>query len=188
MGTTKDQAITDADVVDLATAVQRNISLGPRRKFDMAKALSLRIREKLTYPEIAERMGVTESTVHVQLKKFLKFIEDPGELAAYRENKADLLESMELKLLYYLQERMIAQNPRDSVKDIAGSLKILAELKRLEAGQSTSNVSIFLKSIEEAHAPETVVEAVEVTCLEPPNSSGTSDLMEASPISNPSEP
>jgi transcriptional regulator with XRE-family HTH domain len=187
MGTAKlDKAITDADVAELATAVQRNITLGPRRKFDMAKALSLRIREKLTYPEIAQRLGVTESTVQVQLHKFLKFIEDPGELAAYRENKSDLLEAMELKLLYFLQDRMLALNPRDGVKDISQALKVVAELKRLEAGQSTSNVSIFLKSIEEAHAPEPVVDAVEVTCLEQPNSSGTTNPTEPSLISSPS--
>lgn len=119
-------------------------------KFDHARALQLRIREKLTYDEIAERLNTTTAHVHTSLKKFLKYLEEPGDLYAYQENKPDLLETMELKLLTYLSD-LLNDRKCASVKDISLALKVVSELARLNKGQSTSNVSVLLKSIEEAH-------------------------------------
>lgn len=140
------RAITESEVAKFAAQVTKQKYV----KFDHARALQLRIREKLTYEEIAVRLDTTTAHVCNSLKKFLKYLEEPGDLYAYQENKPDLLETMELKLLSYLND-LLQEKRKASVKDISLALKVVSELVRLNKGQSTSNVSILLRSIEEAH-------------------------------------
>ena len=151
MGSTTPQdehTITEQDVTALST-----LDPPPKAKvrpFRPRRAVTLRLREKLTYKQIAQRMNTTEAHVVNSLKKFYAFLEEPGNLYAYRDNKSDLLETMEYRLLVYLSDLMNDKKCA-SVKDIALALKVVNELGRLERGQSTSNVSVLLKSIEEAH-------------------------------------
>ena len=144
-----DQALTEQDVTALST-LDTPATKQKYVRFDHARAVTLRLREKLTYKQIAQRMNTTESHVVNSLKKFYAFLEEPGNLYAYRDNKSDLLETMEYRLLVYLSDLMNDKKCA-SVKDIALALKVVNELGRLERGQSTSNVSVLLKSIEEAH-------------------------------------
>ncbi len=139
-------AFTESEIATFSTQVTKQKYV----KFDHARALQLRIREKLTYEEIAERLNTTPAHVCNSLKKFLKYLEEPGDLYAYQENKPDLLETMELKLLTYLHD-LLSDKKCASVKDVSLALKVVSELVRLNKGQSTSNVSVLLKSIEEAH-------------------------------------
>ena len=152
MGSTTPQdehTITEQDVTALSTL---NTPAKKQKyvRFDHGRAVTLRLREKLTYKQIAQRMNTTEAHVVNSLKKFYAFLEEPGNLYAYRDNKSDLLETMEYRLLVYLSDLMNDKKCA-SVKDIALALKVVNELGRLERGQSTSNVSVLLKSIEEAH-------------------------------------
>ena len=152
MGSTTPQdehTITEQDVTALST-LDTPAKKQKYVRFDHARAVTLRLREKLTYKQIAQRMNTTEAHVVNSLKKFYAFLEEPGNLYAYRGNKSDLLETMEYRLLVYLSDLMNDKKCA-SVKDIALALKVVNELGRLERGQSTSNVSVLLKSIEEAH-------------------------------------
>lgn len=152
MGSTTPQdehTITEQDVTALST-LDTPAKKQKYVRFDHARAVTLRLREKLTYKQIAQRMNTTEAHVVNSLKKFYAFLEEPGNLYAYRDNKSDLLETMEYRLLVYLSDLMNDKKCA-SVKDIALALKVVNELGRLERGQSTSNVSVLLKSIEEAH-------------------------------------
>ena len=178
-----DQALTEQDVTALS------ILDTPAKKqkyvrFDHARAVTLRLREKLTYKQIAQRMNTTEAHVVNSLKKVYAFLEEPGNLYAYRDNKSDLLETMEYRLLVYLSDLMNDKKCA-SVKDIALALKVVNELGRLERGQSTSNVSVLLKSIEEAHkdplSRNTTQE--EAACPEKSPSSGSSPQTENQPES-----
>ena len=144
-----EHTITEQDVTALST-LDTPAKKQKYVRFDHARAVTLRLREKLTYKQIAQRMNTTEAHVVNSLKKFYAFLEEPGNLYAYRDNKSDLLETMEYRLLVYLSDLMNDKKCA-SVKDIALALKVVNELGRLERGQSTSNVSVLLKSIEEAH-------------------------------------
>ena len=175
-------AFTESEIATFSTQVTKQKYV----KFDHARALQLRIREKLTYEEIAERLNTTPAHVCNSLKKFLKYLEDPGDLYAYQENKPDLLETMELKLLTYLHD-LLSEKKCASVKDVSLALKVVSELVRLNKGQSTSNVSVLLKSIEEAHQDPLSINKADV-CPEKSNSSGSSmslDVPKAS--SNPTD-
>lgn len=180
-----DQALTEQDVTALST-LDTPAKKQKYVRFDHARAVTLRLREKLTYKQIAQRMNTTESHVVNSLKKFYAFLEEPGNLYAYRDNKSDLLETMEYRLLVYLSDLMNDKKCA-SVKDIALALKVVNELGRLERGQSTSNVSVLLKSIEEAHKdPLSRNTTQEVdTCPEKSLSSGSSPQT-ANPPESPS--
>lgn len=140
------RTITEAEVANFAKQVTKR----KYNRFDDAKALQLRIREKLTYEEIAERMDAPYSHVHERINRFLKFLEDPGNLYAYQHNKPDLLEAIELKLLAYLAD-LLNDKKCTSVKDLSLALKVVGDMVRLNKGESTSNTMVLLKSITEAH-------------------------------------
>ena len=195
MGSTTPQdehTITEQDVTALSTL---NAPAKKQKyvRFDHARAVTLRLREKLTYKQIAQRMNTTEAHVVNSLKKFYAFLEEPGNLYAYRDNKSDLLETMEYRLLVYLSDLMNDKKCA-SVKDIALALKVVNELGRLERGQSTSNVSVLLKSIEEAHkdplSRNITQEASECPEKSPSNGSSTptASLLESSDPTNSPEP
>lgn len=187
MGSTTPQdehTITEQDVTALST-LDTPAKKQKYVRFDHARAVTLRLREKLTYKQIAQRMNTTEAHVVNSLKKFYAFLEEPGNLYAYRDNKSDLLETMEYRLLVYLSDLMNDKKCA-SVKDIALALKVVNELGRLERGQSTSNVSVLLKSIEEAHKDplsRNITQEVEA-CPEKSPSSGSSTPT-ASPLESP---
>ena len=95
-------AITEAEVAKFEQQVTK--TRRTRKQFDHARAVQLRIRERLTYDEIAERMDTTRAVVCTNIHKFLKYLEGdsddvPGNLYAYQANKPDLLETVEYKLL-----------------------------------------------------------------------------------------
>lgn len=182
MGSTTPQdehTITEQDVTALST-LDTPAKKQKYVRFDHARAVTLRLREKLTYKQIAQRMNTTEAHVVNSLKKFYAFLEEPGNLYAYRDNKSDLLETMEYRLLVYLSDLMNDKKCA-SVKDIALALKVVNELGRLERGQSTSNVSVLLKSIEEAHKDplsRNITQEVEA-CPEKSPSNGSSTQQES---------
>lgn len=144
-------------------------------KVDHALAVRMRVKDKLTYNEIGARLGTTGPYIAKVVGKFLDLLENPGSLYAYQENKPDLLEAMELKLLTYLND-LLKDNKKASVKDISLALKVVSELVRLNKGQSTSNVSVLLKSIEEAHQDPL---STGNTCPEKSSSSGSLEPMES---------
>ena len=195
MGSTTPQdehTITEQDVTALST-LDTPAKKQKYVRFDHARAVTLRLREKLTYKQIAQRMNTTEAHVVNSLKKFYAFLEEPGNLYAYRDNKSDLLETMEYRLLVYLSDLMNDKKCA-SVKDIALALKVVNELGRLERGQSTSNVSVLLKSIEEAHKDplsRNITQEVEA-CPEKSPSNGsstpTASPLESSDPANSPEP
>ena len=153
------RVITDQDVAQLAEQVPTRIN---NTRVDIAKMVSLRLRGK-THDEIAEIIGCARETVTRSIAKFSKFVEDPTELAAYRENKPDFFEGVELKVLSMLEQRLSDPTYKPPVKDLAAAMKVLVEMRRLETGQSTDNIAVFTKSIEDAHKNLfPVTEAVEV--------------------------
>jgi predicted transcriptional regulator len=151
------RVITDQDVAQLVERGQA----ARAGKLDVAKMVSLRLRHNKTHEEIAEIVGCTRETVGKALGKFIKFVEDPTELAAYRENKPDFYEGVELKVLGMLEQRLSDPTYKPPIKDLAAAMKVLVEMRRLETGQSTDNIAVFTKSIEDAHK-NLFVEAVEV--------------------------
>lgn len=152
MDSNKQIVITDADVAAVAQKFEARQSV--------AKMAALRLKQK-SYDEIAEICGCSKATVAKYLHKFSQWIEEPDELIAYRENKPDFFEGVELKIMTLLHERLNDPTYKPSIKDLANAMKVFVEMRRLETGQSTSNEAIFIKSITSAH-DNLFVDATEV--------------------------
>ncbi len=144
---------TPQEIATFTSALAQKVdSHNDRRSVvDLPRALQLRLQYRLTYEEIGKRLGCTEHTVSQALQRFLKFVKDPTELEAYRQQKGDLLESIEYKLLTVVANLLENPSPKTSIKDLAVALKLVGDMVRLHRGQSTENVSVLVKAIEEAN-------------------------------------
>ncbi len=107
---------------------------------DVIKALTLRVKNHLSYTEIANRMGVPRATVHHRLSRLFKLIDDPTLTDAYRANKAPILEAVEMKLAAEMLDDDKLQ--KASLNNIAYSLSQVGNMVRLERNQSTGNINI----------------------------------------------
>ena len=109
-------------------------------KVDVGKALRLRIQNKMTYDLIAKQFGVSRQAIAKSLKPFLQFLENPGQVEAYRENRAEFLDSAEIRLLQQIIDE--GKLKAASVNNLAYAIGQLNNIGRLERGQSTTNVAL----------------------------------------------
>ncbi len=117
-------------------------------KIDLELALKLRLVHGLTYAEIGARFGVGKSAVKQRLNRFTAFIEAPDAIAGYRNHKADILESVELRLAASLLDP--AKLEKASLNNVAYSYRQVSDMVRLASGKSTSNIMSFLAVQREA--------------------------------------
>ena len=112
----------------------------PNQKVDISAALRLRLVNKLSYADIAEKMGVQKQAVHQALQRFERIIDQPDELEAYRRSKSDLLEAAEMKLISKIVDEETIS--KASLNNAAYAFAQLHNAGRLERGKSTSNIDI----------------------------------------------
>jgi hypothetical protein len=106
---------------------------------DVSKALTLRLQNKLSYRQIATQLNVSKSAIWKRLKPFEQALKDPGTNHAYDDNRAMLLNALEMGIF----ESMVdgASLKKASFNNQAYGLKIISEARRLEKGESTANIS-----------------------------------------------
>lgn len=113
------------------------------RPLDVGKALKLRLVNHLSYQAIGDKFNVSRQAVHDALKPFCKLLEDPETVAAYRNKKAELLESVELSLVADMLDE--DKRAKASLNNTAYALNTLNGIIRAERGQTaTNNISISL--------------------------------------------
>jgi len=131
----------------LAPSPPRKIITNPsRQKIDVAKALKLRLQGN-TFEEIGAVFAVHRSSVQQALQKFEPFCRGlgPGQLTAYSEHRAELFNAVEAHLTASLLDGDALA--KASLNNRAYAFKQIHEARRLEAGQSTSNVSVLGKLV-----------------------------------------
>jgi len=118
--------------------VERTREHRTRQRPLLKRAVELRLRG-LSYEDIADRLGVAKSTVHQQLSGVFDLL-DPEKIAAYREHRVSLLDAVECKMLSALadDERL----GKASLNNAAYAFTQVHQARRLEAGQSTQNLSL----------------------------------------------
>lgn len=146
-------------ILDLTAPV---ITHPKQQKIDVSKALKLRLQGQ-TFDQIASVFGCTGSAVHQALKKFEAFVKDlgPGQLTAYSEQRAELFNTVEAHLTASLLDPDALA--KASLNNRAYAFKQIHEARRLEAGQSTSNVSMLGKLIHAAEAQLGAAKAEKLT-------------------------
>lgn len=153
-----DRCVTTAVCVSLMAntevlpAPPKKVITHPRQqKIDVAKALKLRLQGN-TFEEIGAVFGCNKQAVYQALDKFKAFLGDveAGNLTAYSENRAELFNAVEKHLSGSLLDPQALE--KASLNNRAYALKVIHEARRLETGQSTSNLSVLGKLVMAAEA------------------------------------
>jgi hypothetical protein len=121
------------------------------RIFDLKKALELRLKG-LTYEQIGVALNADRpycaQAVHYQLQQFERFTGASEALPAYESNRVGLLNAVEWKLMAScMDEDKLA---KASLNNVAYALTQVSTLRRLESGQSTSNVNVLSRIVSQS--------------------------------------
>jgi hypothetical protein len=133
-------ATTEVDALPEVTTITKH------NRVDVAKALKMRV-QGATLPDIAAIQGVSPQAIDQALKKFEPFIKglEPGQLAAYSEERANLFNAVEMHLTASLLDADTMA--KASLNNRAYAFKQIHEARRLESGQSTANLSVLGKIV-----------------------------------------
>jgi predicted DNA-binding protein YlxM (UPF0122 family) len=107
-------------------------------KFDIGKALALRLNNMLSYEEIAKQLDVSKQAIHQRLKPFLKALEDPQAIQAFERHEPHLISAAKLKLFTQIVDDDTLQ--KASLNNLGYVYDKLNYVKRLEEDKSTANV------------------------------------------------
>jgi predicted DNA-binding protein YlxM (UPF0122 family) len=110
------------------------------RKIDVAEALKLRLKNKMSMSDIAKRYGVGKSAVHNALSRFIKILPNPDEVEAYTSQKSEILSGLEFALIQKMSEPDTIKEA--SLNNAAYGFTQVFNANRLTQGQSTNNVDI----------------------------------------------
>ena len=119
------------------------------KKVDLGLALKLRIENKLTYDQIAERFGCTGDAVRLALRRFVSLTDNPEELEVYRANKLKVFENLEQALCDRLLSEVLAG--KASVGDLAKAVDTVSKHIRLLQGASTQNIGLLVQTLASVH-------------------------------------
>ena len=108
-------------------------------KVDLSEALTLRLVNKLTYQQIADRYNVSKQAIQQRLSTFIATIDDPELNRAYKDNIVNILQAGERVLFTDLLDP--AKRASASLNNTAYAYDKVAMHRRLEQGLSTANVS-----------------------------------------------
>lgn len=123
------------------------------RRIDPIKALEYRLKG-ITYTDIGTLLcpdqPFSAQAVQNCLIRFESFLKDADLLPSFQTNRANLIDAIEYKLLASLTDDEAIQ--KMSYRDRAVSYGIIVDKRRLETGQSTSNISVLGKIVQQADA------------------------------------
>ncbi len=125
----------------------------PEGTIDLGKALQLRLKNKLSYPEIAKVFGVTHQSVYDRIQGFMKHIDSPDVIEAFEKCKPEILSSAERQLL----EKMLDPEKMEkaNLNNVAYAFTQINNANRLERGQATAitdDVDAIIQRVESRYA------------------------------------
>jgi transcriptional regulator with XRE-family HTH domain len=110
-----------------------NKSIDKRVRFDVAKALKLRMENKLTYQEIADQLGVSKQAIYDRLHKVSKLFNDPSIVNAIDSVAVPVMKSVQWTMLAEMLDPDRLKSA--SLNNIAYSFTQVNNARRLEEGQ-----------------------------------------------------
>ena len=119
-----------------------------RQRIDVARAFKLRMAG-LSYEDVGKALGgFTKSSVFQALASFRALIENPGEIATFKEHEGQVLDGVRAKLIRLISERLSEE--KNSAYQLTGMYGLLFDKTRLIEGKSTANVANLTAIIEAA--------------------------------------
>jgi hypothetical protein len=136
-----------------------------RLGWDVGKALQLRIVKHLSYSQIGSLLKVTDHTVREGLKPLLSLLQHPQAITAFRENEAEILDSIRLLAAQGIGEQLSDPKRRKSMdmSRLSVLYGIMFDKQRLMRGESTAIVHQLTAIISAAHKREKKQEPLDVT-------------------------
>ena len=125
-----------------------------RSKLDVRKALTLRLKNHLSYEEIATQLGVSKQGVHQGLKPFMDALGDPRAIQAFQDNEPGLISAAKMKVYSFMIDNAVLQ--KASLNNLAYAYSQIDTVKRLEEGKATAHIAYadYGKKIDELDAEE----------------------------------
>jgi hypothetical protein len=123
----------------------QNTQPGSKSKFNLLEAVRLRVVKKWSLRDIGNRYGVSKVYVFQQLKKIDNLIDKPELTEAFGSVREQILNKVELELLVKLLNSDTLN--KASTNNIAYALRQVFDMRRLESGQSTQNVSSLISLV-----------------------------------------
>lgn len=121
------------------------------RHIDIKKALEYRLKG-CTYEQIGVLLDPAQpfckQGVQQALQRFHALTSEAEDLPTFQQHRANLMDAVEFKLLASLADQDAIQ--KMSYRDRAVSYGIIVDKRRLETGQSTSNISVLGKIVQQA--------------------------------------
>jgi predicted DNA-binding protein YlxM (UPF0122 family) len=124
----------------------QNTQPGSKSKFNLLEAVRLRVVKKWSLRDIGDRYGVSKVYVFQQLKKIDNLIDKPELTEAFQTVREQILNKAEMELLVKLLNSDTLA--KASTNNIAYALRQVFDMRRLESGQSTQNVSSLLSLVQ----------------------------------------
>lgn len=121
-----------------------------QEKINLVECWRLRVQKKLSYREIAAYFNCNESSVIRACQRLATLIPDPEAVDAYRSVKADLLDAAEMELMASLMQP--EKMEKASLNNVAYAFQQIHNAGRLERGESTSNLSVMSRLMQDAQA------------------------------------
>ena len=106
-------------------------------KVDIGRAIKLHYLQGISQSDVARTMGVTHGAIHQALKPYQGILRDSQTLAAYRNHKSDILDSIELTLCKDLLDE--DKRAKATLGNVAYALDKIQGACRLEKGLRTGN-------------------------------------------------
>ena len=122
-------------------------------KLDVGKAYELRFTRGLSYAVIGKIFGCSAAVVQRVLVRFEKLIGNPQEVKAYDENRPQLLNAIEQRLVEDIGDE--TKRAKASLNNVAYALTQVSNLRRLEQGKATSHVAILALAAQQADKDDT---------------------------------
>lgn len=108
------------------------------KKIDMSDVLKLRLVNKVTLSEIAAKYNVSPQAISQRINKFMDKISDPEMIQAYKDNRADILSSVEEKIIEYMLTPSVLE--KATFNNLAYGYQQVFNARRLEENKSTANL------------------------------------------------
>ena len=109
-----------------------------RSDYTLANIVSLRLKG-WSQAKIGEHFGVSRQAISHKLKGLWELL-DRESAEAYRENKVQLLNAMEMEMLSLLGEK--EKRKKATLGNVAYAFTQIHQARRLEAGESTQNLGL----------------------------------------------
>ena len=106
---------------------------------DVRKALTLRLKNHLSYGAIARELGASENGVYKALTPFIDALSDPVAIQAFEQNEGGLISAAKMKIYSF----MVGDDAlkKASLNNLAYAYSQIDTVKRLEEGKATAHIA-----------------------------------------------